>query len=211
MNTPIPLSQLFNRYLHRLLKKNQLKQHKPEHNPHSSSAPFKGNLQALSKNVSKKTSPDKTSNNNNPPTTTKMACPAVNAASSRPSSAKASKKPQLSDQSIGDRAELAALNFLVAEGLKELDTNYHSRCGEIDIVMADNRAIVFVEVRYRKHASFGSGAMTVTANKQKKLIKTANYYLQQHQANVECRFDVIEMSPAKDDKFHIHWIKNAFM
>lgn len=211
MNTRIPLSQLFNRYLHRLLKKNQLKQNKLGRNPHSSSAPFKGNLQALSKNVNKKTSQDKTSASNNPPATTKRTSPAVNTASSSSPRAKASKKPQLSDQTIGDRAELAALNFLVAEGLNKLDTNYHSRCGEIDIVMADNRAIVFVEVRYRKHASFGSGAMTVTANKQKKLIKTANYYLQQHQANVECRFDVIEMSPAKDDKFHIHWIKNAFM
>ena len=59
--------------------------------------------------------------------------------------------------------------------------------------------------------------MSITKKKQQKLIKTANHYLQHHQANVECRFDVIDMSPShliatnNKQQFHINWIKNAFI
>ena len=104
-----------------------------------------------------------------------------------------------------------------------ITTNYRCRVGEIDIIANEQQRLVFVEVRYRKSAHYGGGAATVTPKKQRKLIKTANLYLQQHRANVECRFDVIEMSAAKASSktstaskppapaFHIHWIKNAFM
>ena len=120
-------------------------------------------------------------------------------------------------KSIGDTTEQAALTFLVAQGLTLLETNYYSRYGEIDIVMADGKIVVFIEVRYRKSNAYGGGATSITPNKQKKIIKTANYYLQRHQANVECRFDVVDMSPAKlgatknNQPFNFNWIKNAFI
>ena len=123
----------------------------------------------------------------------------------------------LTTKSIGDATEQAALAFLMTQGLTLLVKNYHSRYGEIDIVMADGKMIVFVEVRYRKNNVYGGGASSITRNKQQKLIKTANHYLQQQQANVECRFDVIDMSPAgftatkNHQPFNFNWIKNAFI
>ncbi|MDG1938738.1 MAG: YraN family protein [Pseudomonadales bacterium] len=128
-----------------------------------------------------------------------------------------SSKEPITTKHIGDSAEQAATAFLTDQGLKLLDSNYHSRYGEIDIVMADAKVIVFIEVRYRKSSVYGGGAMSITRNKQQKLIKTANHYLQHHQANVECRFDVIDMSPShlaatnNKQQFHINWIKNAFI
>ena len=128
-------------------------------------------------------------------------------------------KPQATTTTtnIGDAAEQAALAYLMDRGLSCLDTNYHTRYGEIDIVMAEGKVIVFVEVRYRKNAIYGGGARSITQNKQEKLIKTAKHYLQHHQANVECRFDVMDMSPAElastdnQQPFTFNWIKNAFI
>ena len=132
-------------------------------------------------------------------------------------------------KSTGQRAESAALRYIKQQGLSQVETNYTCSLGEIDIIALDGKTLVFIEVRYRKYSSYGGGAMTVTRKKQQKLIKTAKLYLQQHRANVECRFDVIEMSPAAasriDSKsvnhcehalpnrelFHFNWIKNAFM
>ena len=128
-----------------------------------------------------------------------------------------SEAQDITTKNIGDAAEQAALAYLMNQGLRRLDTNYHSRYGEIDIVMAEGKVIVFIEVRYRKNAIYGGGATSITRNKQEKLIKTANHYLQHHQANVECRFDVMDMSPAElasaetKQLFTFNWIKNAFI
>lgn len=131
----------------------------------------------------------------------------------RPTSGEADRQ-----KNIGVIAEQAALNYLLGQGLKEVQNNYFSRFGEIDLIMTDAQALVFIEVRYRKYSTFGSAAMTVTKSKQQKLINTAKHYLQEHQADVECRFDVIEMSPARltakqkqPSPFAINWIKSAFM
>jgi|TARA_B110000879_G_C10930806_1_gene415872 putative endonuclease len=130
---------------------------------------------------------------------------------------KSVKVQNITTKNIGDAAEQAALEYLIEQGLNRLDTNYHSPYGEIDIVMGEGHVIVFIEVRYRKNNSYGGGATSITASKQKKLIKTASHYLKHHQANVECRFDVMAMGPAEsasaDTKqpFTFNWIKNAFI
>ncbi len=116
----------------------------------------------------------------------------------------------------GNYTENLACEFLLKKGLKLLERNYHCRLGEIDIIMQDNEHLVFVEVRYRKNNNFGSGAESVTYNKQTKLIKTASAYLQQHAKlnKYPARFDVISMTgPVETGNItdtNINWIKNAF-
>ena len=79
--------------------------------------------------------------------------------------------------------------------------------------MQDSNSLVFVEVRYRRSNNFGSGAETVTASKQSKLIKTASVYLQQHakMSHYPARFDVVSISgSAKPGNLEFNWIENAF-
>lgn len=53
---------------------------------------------------------------------------------------------------------------------------------------------MFVEVRCKRSAAFGSPAESVTPSKQSKLIATAQHYLCAHSlGDVECRFDVVEV------------------
>lgn len=112
---------------------------------------------------------------------------------------------------IGNAAESLACDYLQQRGLKLISRNYRAPYGELDLIMQDHDHMVFVEVRFRRHTRYGSGADSVTASKQDKLIKTALYYLQQHpkQAKQPVRFDVVSLSTV-DERSDIEWIKDAF-
>ncbi len=76
--------------------------------------------------------------------------------------------------------------------------------------MQEGNFLVFIEVRYRKNNIFGSAAESVTRQKQRRLLATANYYLQNEKLyrDNSCRFDVITVSGQYNPQ--IEWIKNAF-
>jgi putative endonuclease len=107
----------------------------------------------------------------------------------------------------GSAAENIAAMYLQQKGLKLLDRNYSCRYGEIDLIMQEGKTLVFVEVRLRSSSSFGGAAISITAGKQQKIIRTAEQYLQKH-GNASCRFDVILMNRAHQDS--VEWIANAF-
>lgn len=111
----------------------------------------------------------------------------------------------------GQQAEDTACRYLKAQGLTVLARNYRAKTGEIDLVMQDQEEIVFVEVRLRNNPNFSSGIESVDRYKQRKLIKTATFYLCQKNwfDKVNCRFDVIGISYAQT-KVAIDWIKDAF-
>lgn len=111
----------------------------------------------------------------------------------------------------GINAENLACCYLQEQGLRLEQRNFHTKLGEIDLIMSDKDYIVFIEVRFRKHDRFGSGAESVTYNKQQKIIKTAAYYLQSRRDHrSKCRFDVISISGGKIHPQKIEWIKDAF-
>ena len=112
---------------------------------------------------------------------------------------------------IGKVAESLACDFLQTHGLKLISRNYRAPYGELDLIMQDHDHMVFVEVRFRRNPHYGSGADSVTASKQDKIIKTALYYLQQHpkQAKRPIRFDVISLSTVEGHT-DVDWIKDAF-
>jgi len=104
-------------------------------------------------------------------------------------------------------AEKLAATFLTQQGLKLVASNYHCRYGEIDLIMQEGNNLVFVEVRLRSNSRFGSAATSITPQKQQKLIRTAQHYLQQHAIQSPCRFDAILMQQA--DMSQIEWLRNA--
>lgn len=113
----------------------------------------------------------------------------------------------------GEATEKLAAEYLKEQGLKLVGQNFHSRFGELDLIMMDNENLVFVEVRYRRSNNFGSGAETITASKQSKLMKTASVYLQQHAKmnQYPARFDVVSISGSVETgKLEFNWIENAF-
>lgn len=121
-------------------------------------------------------------------------------------------KDKTHQQIKGDQAEKIAQIYLEQQGLKHLCSNYHSRLGEIDIIMFDtrNEQTVFVEVRYRQSAQYGGALYSVTRAKQQRIIKTAKYYLQQNDPLLSGRFDVVAIEGNIEGQYHLDWIPNAF-
>jgi putative endonuclease len=112
------------------------------------------------------------------------------------------------EQTPGARAEARAAAFLMQQGLVKHTQNYRCKLGEIDLIMQHDDILVFIEVRLRTHQAFANAAESVTIRKQQKIIKTAQYYLQQYQLTdkANCRFDVVAFSDNSDPE----WIKDAF-
>mgnify|MGYP001247034503 CR=1 FL=1 len=107
---------------------------------------------------------------------------------------------------IGQHAESRAEAFLVARGLAPVARNWRCRFGEIDLVMRDGPTLVFVEVRSRRHNTFGGAAASVTPSKQRKLLAAARQYLSGLKSIPPCRFDVVALDGGGDPE----WFRNAF-
>lgn len=119
----------------------------------------------------------------------------------------ANRRSQLSKQT-GDARESQARRWLERHGLRFIAANARERGGEIDLIMRDGAVIVFVEVRYRRSASYGDAAASVTPQKQHRLLKAARLWLSRQNGSfdtVDCRFDVVAFT-GND----IQWLKNAF-
>lgn len=111
----------------------------------------------------------------------------------------------------GKHGEKLAIQYLIKQGLKLVAQNIRSPFGEIDGLMRDGEAWVFLEVRYRQSKHFGGGLESVDYRKQQKLIKTAEHYMQsKHKVRFDsCRFDIIELSGELSAP-EINWIQDAF-
>ncbi len=109
-------------------------------------------------------------------------------------------------QLTGTRGEAQALAFLQQQGLVLLTQNYRSKLGEIDLIMRQKETLVFVEVRSRKNAGQVSPLQSITPQKQRRIINTAEIYLQRHYKHYPpCRFDAVCITGGK-----LEWIPNAF-
>ncbi len=109
----------------------------------------------------------------------------------------------------GAQAERLAEAFLRRRGLRLRERNFRVRSGEIDLIMQEGDSIIFVEVRCRNNRLLDP-AESVDAYKQRRLCRTAAYYLQslQHTAPCPpCRFDVICITGHGSQ---IDWIRGAF-
>jgi len=105
----------------------------------------------------------------------------------------------------GKYGEAIACVFLQKQGLVLLERNFRTRFGEIDLIMQDEKTIVFVEVKYRTSLDYGSPLESITLRKQNKIKKVASYYLSRFTHWPPCRFDVLGII----DK-EIIWVKGAF-
>lgn len=94
---------------------------------------------------------------------------------------------------IGKAGEDFCEKIYIKSGYKIIGRNIHSRFGEIDIIAENENYVVFVEVKTRCEVRIGDPREAVTAQKQKKIILTALWFLQNRGLNKQPRFDVLEV------------------
>ena len=102
--------------------------------------------------------------------------------------------PALSSHRIGAIGEELARHHLEAKGYRVVATNYRCRWGEVDLIARDGPEWVFVEVRTRRNAAYGSPEESVTPAKARRLTLTAQDFLRQRvaaPANLEWRIDLV--------------------
>ena len=116
----------------------------------------------------------------------------------------------LARQQLGRIGEELAVAELERLGYAILERRYRTRCGEIDIIADDEGTLVFVEVKARATAEFGTAAEAVTRQKQLKLVAMATDYLARAQVRDRpCRFDVVAIDECESSP-RIVVYRNAF-
>lgn len=124
-------------------------------------------------------------------------------------------QPKRSPSQIqGQAYEQQAIRFLQSQGMILIAQNLRCQSGEIDCVMLHRQTLVFVEVRQRTQATYGSAAASVTRQKQHRIKQSAKYFLPQlcRQLSLKqiplCRFDVLSFD-GKEQSFQ--WLRHAFV
>ena len=104
----------------------------------------------------------------------------------------------LTRQEVGQMGEDAAAFHLEMKGYEVVARNYHSR---------------FVEVKTRTKGAEAQPKEAVDALKQKRLVKTAMIYLSEREADLQPRFDVIEVWIERKigSILALNHIENAFL
>lgn len=97
-----------------------------------------------------------------------------------------------SHNASGTVAEDKTVEYLKSSGFKILDRNWKTRWCEIDIVAEKNGTVHFIEVKYRKSASQGSGLEYITRSKLKQMEFAAQMWISNHD-----KFDEYVLSAAE--------------
>jgi len=114
-------------------------------------------------------------------------------------------------QILGKLGEDLASRELRLRGYAILSTRYRTRFGEIDIVAEDGGVVVFVEVKARRTARFGSAAESIPLWKRRRIGAMALDYLAwTGRLNQRCRFDVVAIDGITTKHMTIRVIQDAF-
>jgi putative endonuclease len=112
---------------------------------------------------------------------------------------------------LGAWGEDQATHYLRRQGVKILYRNYRSPVGEIDIIGQFKKYLIFIEVKTRSHAGCGTPAEAVGMFKQRQILRTAEWFLQQKKmSHLQPRFDVVSVLGNGEKVASLDHFENAF-
>lgn len=112
---------------------------------------------------------------------------------------------------LGGRGEEAARRHLESLGYRILATRYRTRLGEIDLIAEEDGIIVFVEVKTRRSGACGAPEESVTAAKQRRIVRLATTFLASRDLQGrDCRFDVVAVDEGASGALTVRHLPDAF-
>ncbi|MDA3903996.1 MAG: YraN family protein [Desulfuromusa sp.] len=112
---------------------------------------------------------------------------------------------------LGAWGEDQAVVYLRKQGMKILERNFRTPVGEIDIIAKNKSCLAFIEVKTRRGTTFGTPQEAVGQRKQRQIIRTAQWYLQNNNVGkLQPRFDVVAILCQGDATAQITYLINAF-
>jgi len=109
---------------------------------------------------------------------------------------------------LGLQGEILAQRFLTGKGYNILATNWRLQKFELDIVAEYKNELVVIEVKTRSTRHFGDAQLMVSEKKQQHLVNGAQAYIEAHQIELPCRFDIISIYPNENNR--VEHFENAF-
>ena len=114
-------------------------------------------------------------------------------------------------RSAGSEAEELAARWLEERGYRILERNFQVRQGEIDLIVANDEVIAFVEVRSRSDSSLATPEATIGPGKVRRIVLAARHWLAKRgNAGLDIRFDVIAIDGAIGGPREIRHLPAAF-
>jgi putative endonuclease len=112
---------------------------------------------------------------------------------------------------VGQRGEEIAIEVLCDAGYEILERNFRTPIGEIDVIGREGGVLCFIEVKWRRDGALGHPAESVTREKQRRLARTAQWYLARERAFTSAaRFDVVAILEPEGGLPKVEIIRNAF-
>ncbi len=99
----------------------------------------------------------------------------------------------MTNQELGILGENLATQFLQKTGHKIVLRNFRMNHLEVDIISEFDDKIHVTEVKTRQTAEIGEPWRAVTRNKQRQIIKVADFYLKENDIEKEMQFNVVSI------------------
>ncbi len=114
-------------------------------------------------------------------------------------------------RTLGAAGEDAVAAWYQAAGYEVLERNWRRREGELDLVLARDRVVVFCEVKTRSTDAFGAPVEAITHQKRQRVRVLAAKWLEESKAVVrEVRFDVASVRWPRNERAEIEVLEGAF-
>ena len=110
---------------------------------------------------------------------------------------------------LGKEGEDFAVDYLIKNGYKIVERNWHFKKAEIDIIAQKEEILAAVEVKTRSSDVFGDPQEFLKPKQKNLLINAMDQYVVSKDLDVEVRFDVIGILKTKKG-FKLEHLEDAF-
>ena len=111
---------------------------------------------------------------------------------------------------LGKRGEEMAAAHLLAMGYELVARNFTYQKAEVDIIARKDNILAVVEVKTRSTPDFGDPQDFVKKKQINQLVKAIDYFVNEHNLDVEVRFDIIAIIKNKAGT-RLEHIEDAFL
>jgi|MTBAKSStandDraft_2_1061841.scaffolds.fasta_scaffold00229_68 putative endonuclease len=113
---------------------------------------------------------------------------------------------------LGAWGEGVASEHLINKGYQLLEKNYHTRHGEIDLIMTSGNRLVAVEVKTRKSTTYGIAEDSITRKKYLAIQAAMYVYLESHpELDPDWQLDIMVIETVSAERPEIIHYENIYL
>lgn len=111
---------------------------------------------------------------------------------------------------LGKEGEDLAVDFLLGKDYKIVARNFRYLKAEVDIIARKKNVLAVIEVKTRSTPDFGDPQNFVKQKQINSLVKAIDFFVNQHNLDVDVRFDIIAIIRNKAGT-RIEHLEDAFL